>query len=80
MNEQTAEEKAQKGTTPVQNYVGQGFSFVDGNKSAERVKQNEEEIKQKAIEYVKTKYKTNVKVNNVVPARNAAIVMVECEE
>lgn len=80
MKEQTAEEKAQKGTTPVQNYVGQGFSFVDGNKSAERVKQNEEEIKQKAIEYVKTKYKTNVKVNNVVSARNAAIVMVECEE
>ncbi|MBC1987795.1 DUF1672 family protein [Listeria sp. FSL L7-0478] len=80
MKEQTVEEKAQKGTTPVQNYVGQGFSFVDGNKSAERVKQNEEEIKQKAIEYVKTKYKTNVKVNNVVPARNAAVVMVECEE
>lgn len=80
MKEQTAEEKAQKGTTPVQDYVGQGFSFGDGNKSAERVKQNEVEIKQKAIEYMKTKYKTNVKVNNVVPARNAAVVMVECEE
>ncbi|EAC8434180.1 DUF1672 family protein [Listeria monocytogenes] len=80
MNEKTEQEKAQEGTTPVQDYVGQGFSFVDGEKSAERVKQNEEEIKQKAIEYVKTKYKTNVKVNNVVPARNAAVVMVECEE
>ncbi|EAE6663326.1 hypothetical protein BGM61_14740, partial [Listeria monocytogenes] len=53
MNEKTEQEKAQEGTTPVQDYVGQGFSFVDGEKSAERVKQNEEEIKQKAIEYVK---------------------------
>ncbi|MBC6296663.1 DUF1672 family protein [Listeria sp. FSL L7-1517] len=76
----TAEEKAQEGTTPVQDYVGQGFSFVDGNKSAERVKKHEEEIKQEAINYMKTTYKTDVKVNNVVPARNAAVVMVECEE
>ncbi|MBC1537283.1 DUF1672 family protein, partial [Listeria sp. FSL L7-1485] len=75
--EQTAEEKAQKGTTPVQDYVGQGYSFVDGNKSAERVKKHEEEIKQVAIDYMKTKYKTNVKVNNMVPARNAAVVMLE---
>lgn len=29
---------------------------------------------------MKTTYKTDVKVNNVVPARNAAVVMVECEE
>ncbi|MBC6296650.1 DUF1672 family protein [Listeria sp. FSL L7-1517] len=76
----TAEEKAQEGTTPVQDYVGQGFSFVDGDKSAERVKKHEEEIKQEAINYMKTTYKTDVKVNNVVPARNAAVVMVECEE
>ncbi|MBC1875136.1 DUF1672 family protein, partial [Listeria seeligeri] len=40
----------------------------------------EEEIKQEAINYMKTTYKTDVKVNNVVPARNAAVVMVECEE
>ncbi|MBC1571742.1 DUF1672 family protein [Listeria sp. FSL L7-1426] len=77
MNEQTAEEKAQKGTTPVQNYVGQGYSFVDGNKSAERVRKHEEKIKQEAINYMKDTYKTEVKVNNVVPARNAAVVMVE---
>ncbi|MBC6296651.1 DUF1672 family protein [Listeria sp. FSL L7-1517] len=76
----TAEEKAQEGTTPVQDYVGQGFSFVDGDKSAERVKKHEEEIKQEAINYMKTTYKTDVKVNNVVQARNAAVVMVECEE
>ncbi|MDT0017553.1 DUF1672 family protein [Listeria swaminathanii] len=80
INEKTEQEKAQEGTTPVQNYVGQGYSFVDGNKSAERVKKNEEEIKQVAIDYVKTKYKTNVKVTNVVPARNAAVVIVECKE
>ncbi|MBC1248820.1 DUF1672 family protein [Listeria welshimeri] len=79
MNEKTEQEKAQEGTTPVQDYVGQGFSFVDGDKSEERVKEYEEEIKQKAIEYVQTKYKTKVKVNNVVPARNAAVVMIECE-
>ncbi|EAC4315221.1 DUF1672 family protein [Listeria monocytogenes] len=80
MNEKTEQEKAQEGTTPVEYYVDQGYSFVDGNKSAERVKKHEEEIKQVAIDYMKTKYKTDVKVNNVVPARNAAVVIVECEE
>ncbi|MDT0003568.1 DUF1672 family protein [Listeria cossartiae subsp. cayugensis] len=79
MNEKTEQEKAQEGTTPVQDYVGQGYSFVDGNKSAERVKEHEEEIKQEAINYMKTKYKTDVKVNNVVPARNGAVVIVESE-
>ncbi|MBC1544890.1 DUF1672 family protein [Listeria cossartiae] len=79
MNEKTEKEKAQEGTTPVQDYVGQGYSFVDGNKSAERVKEHEEEIKQEAINYMKTKYKTDVKVNNVVPARNGAVVIVESD-
>ncbi|EAF3626600.1 DUF1672 family protein [Listeria monocytogenes] len=79
MNETTEQEKAQEGTTPVQEYVGQGYSFVDGNKSSERVKEHEEEIKQEAINYMKTKYKTDVKVNNVVPARNGAVVIVESE-
>ncbi|MBF2703462.1 DUF1672 family protein [Listeria welshimeri] len=80
LNEKTEQEKAQEGTTPVQDYVGQGFSFVDGDKSEELVKRDEEKIKQEAINYVKNRYKTDVKVNNVVPARNAAVVMVECEE
>ncbi|MBF2341914.1 DUF1672 family protein [Listeria welshimeri] len=80
MNEKTEQEKAQEGTSPVQDYVGQGFSFVDGDKSEELVKRDEEKIKQEAINYVKNTYKTDVKVNNVVPARNAAVVMVECEE
>lgn len=79
MNEKTEEEKEQEGTTPVQDYVGQGYSFVDGDKSAERVKKQEEEIKQEAINYMKTTYKTDVKVNNVVPARNGAVVIVESE-
>ncbi|MBC1999762.1 DUF1672 family protein [Listeria marthii] len=79
INGKTEQEKAQEGTTPVQEYVGQGYSFVDGNKSAERVKKHEEEIKQAAINYMKTKYKTDVKVNNVVPARNGAVVIVESE-
>ncbi|MBM5611421.1 DUF1672 family protein [Listeria seeligeri] len=78
-NEKTEEEKEQEGTTPVQDYVGQGYSFVDGDKSAERVKKQEEEIKQEAINYMKTTYKTDVKVNNVVPARNGAVVIVESE-
>ncbi|EAE1348288.1 DUF1672 family protein [Listeria monocytogenes] len=80
MNEKTEQEKEQEGTTPVQDYVGQGFSFVDGEKSAVRVKKDEEKIKQEAINYMKNTYKTDVKVNNVVPARNAAVVMVESEE
>ncbi|ECB9806333.1 DUF1672 family protein [Listeria monocytogenes] len=80
MNEKTEQEKAQEGTTPVQDYVDQGYSFVDGNKSAERVKKHKEEIKQVAIDYMKTKYKTEVEVTNVVPARNAAVVIVKCNE
>ncbi|MBF2484741.1 DUF1672 family protein [Listeria welshimeri] len=80
LNEKTEQEKAQEGTTPVQDYVGQGFSFVDGDKSEELVNRDEEKIKQEAINYVKNTYKTDVKVNNLVPARNAAVVMVECEE
>ncbi|WP_267650727.1 DUF1672 family protein [Listeria welshimeri] len=80
LNEKTEQEKAQEGTTPVQDYVGQGFSFVDGDKSEELVKRDEEKIKQEAINYVKNTYKTDVKVNHVVTARNAAVVMVECEE
>ncbi|MBF2507804.1 DUF1672 family protein [Listeria welshimeri] len=79
LNEKTEQEKAQEGTTPVQDYVGQGFSFVDGDKSAERVKKHEEEIKQEVINYIKTKYKTDVKANNVVPARNGVVVIVESE-
>ncbi|MBC1807179.1 DUF1672 family protein [Listeria sp. FSL L7-0993] len=79
INGKTEQEKAQEGSTAVQDYVGQGYSFVDGNKSAERVKEHEEEIKQVAIDYMKTKYKTDVKVNNVVPARNGAVVIVESE-
>ncbi|MBC2333766.1 hypothetical protein HBP45_13575, partial [Listeria welshimeri] len=49
LNEKTEQEKAQEGTTPVQDYVGQGFSFVDGDKSEELVKRDEEKIKQEAI-------------------------------
>ncbi|MBF2703461.1 DUF1672 family protein [Listeria welshimeri] len=79
LNEKTEQEKAQEGTTPVQDYVGQGYSFVDGDKSAEQVKKHKKEIKQEAINYMKTTYKTDVKVNNVVPARNGAVVIVESE-
>ncbi|WP_040504860.1 DUF1672 family protein [Listeria fleischmannii] len=74
------EKKADDGTTPVAEYKGQGFIFVDGDKSKEIVEKNAAEIKKRAIAYMKDTYKTNVKVNNVVPARDAAVVMVEAEE
>ncbi len=73
-------EKETKDTTPVQDYVGQGFIFVDGDKSKDIVEKNEAEISRRAIKYMKETYKTDVKVNNVVPARSAAVVMVEAEE
>ncbi len=62
---------------PVQEYIGQGKDFVDGEKSAETVKKNEKEIESLAIEFMKTNYKTDVKVNEVYPAKNAAVVFVE---
>lgn len=74
------EKKANDGTTPVAEYKGQGFIFVDGDKSKPIVEKNKAEIKKRAIAYMKDKYKTDVKVNNVVPARDAAVVMVEAEE
>jgi hypothetical protein len=74
------EKKADEGTTPVAEYKGQGFIFVDGDKSKDIVEKNEAEIKKRAIAYMKDTYKTDVKVNNVVPARDAAVVMVEAEE
>ncbi|MGJ8731142.1 DUF1672 family protein [Listeria aquatica] len=74
------DKKADDGTTPVAEYKGQGFIFVDGDKSKPIVEKNEAEIKKRAIAYMKNKYKTDVKVNNVVPARSAAVVMVEAEK
>ncbi|WP_254260037.1 DUF1672 family protein [Listeria fleischmannii] len=77
---ETNEKKEAEGTTPVQEYVGQGFIFVNGDKSKDIVEKNEAEISRRAIKYMKETYKTDVKVNNVVPARSAAVVMVEAEE
>ncbi len=74
------EKKTDDGTTPVAEYEGQGFRLVDGDKSKPIVEKNEAEIKKRAIAYMKDTYKTNVKVNNVVPARDAAVVKVEAEE
>ncbi|WP_254260051.1 DUF1672 family protein [Listeria fleischmannii] len=54
--------------------------FVDGDKSKDIVEKNEAEISRRAVKYMKETYKTDVKVNNVVPARSAAVVMVEAEE
>ncbi|EMG27393.1 hypothetical protein X560_2597 [Listeria fleischmannii 1991] len=79
-NSDEKEKKADDGTTPVAEYKGQGFIFVDGDKSKDIVEKNEAEIKKRAVAYMKDTYKTNVKVNNVVPARDAAVVMVEAEE
>ncbi|WP_167630287.1 DUF1672 family protein [Listeria valentina] len=79
-NSNEKEKKADDGTTPVADYKGQGFSLVDGDKSKPIVEKNEAEIKKRAIAYMKDKYKTDVKVNNVVPARDAAVVKVEAEE
>lgn len=79
-NSNEKEKKTDDGTTPVAEYKGQGFSLVDGDKSKPIVEKNEAEIKKRAIAYMKDKYKTDVKVNNVVPARDAAVVKVEAEE
>lgn len=79
-NSNEKEKKADGGTTPVAEYKGQGFSLVDGDKSKPIVEKNEAEIKKRAIAYMRDKYKTDVKVNNVVPARDAAVIKVEAEE
>ncbi|MBC1399760.1 DUF1672 family protein [Listeria fleischmannii] len=79
-NSDEKEKKADDGTTPVAEYKGQGFRLVDGDKSKDIVEKNEAEIKKRAITYMKDTYKTNVKVNNVVPARDAAVVKVEAEK
>lgn len=64
----------------VQDYVGQGFIFIDGDKTKGIVTENKDTISQYAIDYFTEKYKMDVKVNNVVPARNASVVMLQSKQ
>ncbi|EUJ33860.1 lipoprotein [Listeria floridensis FSL S10-1187] len=79
MNEDKEKKDAVQ-TTPVEEYTGQGYSLVDGEKSKTVVEKNQAEIEKRAVTYIKEKYHTDVVVNNVVPARNAAVVMVEAKQ
>lgn len=79
MDAKSNDEKTKK-EVAVQDYVGQGFIFIDGDKTKEIVTENKDTISQYAIDYFTEKYKMDVKVNNVVPARNASVVMLQSKQ
>lgn len=67
-------------TTPVQDYVGQGYIFQGGKSTEKFVEAHEKQIGDAAKVYLKQEFGIDVKVNNVVPARLAAVVLVSSEE
>ncbi|WP_222717472.1 DUF1672 family protein [Listeria portnoyi] len=77
MDKQGKDDVASKQEVAVQDYNGQGFIFIDGDKTKDIVAENKEVISKYALDYFKEKYHTDVVVNNVVPARNAAVVILE---
>lgn len=61
----------------VQSYIGQGFKLDKGNKTTNIAKKHILEIKKAVQTYFIERYKTNVKVHNVVGAVDGASVFVE---
>ncbi|MCY7770659.1 DUF1672 domain-containing protein [Bacillus haynesii] len=63
----------------VQDYTGQGYALDGGQATAEIAKAHHEEIEKAVKTFFLEKYKTKVKVHNIVGALNAASVFVESE-
>lgn len=80
MDKKSNEDSVSKKEVAVQNYTGQGFIFIDGDKTKDIVAENKDVISKYALDYFREKYDTDVVVNNVVPARNAAVVILESKE
>ncbi len=74
------EESSTSSVTPVQEYIGQGFTMTQGDRTADEVATYPQEIEAAAKAYMKERYQFDVVVNNIVPARDGALVIVESIE
>ena len=63
----------------VQDYTGQGYALDGGQATAKIAEAHHEEIEKAVKAFFLDKYKTKVKVHNIVGALNAASVFVESE-
>ncbi|MBL5768419.1 hypothetical protein B5V88_07570 [Heyndrickxia sporothermodurans] len=65
---------------PVQDYIGQGFSFDNGEKTGEFAKKHREEIIKVVDQFFKKEYGLEVTTHNLVGAKNAVLVFVESKQ
>jgi hypothetical protein len=61
----------------VQEYTGEGYALPYGKETDKIAEANRDQIEEAAIKFFREKYKTDVKVHNMVGARNGATVFVE---
>ncbi|EWG12084.1 DUF1672 family protein [Cytobacillus firmus] len=61
----------------VQDYTGEGYSLANGKETDEIAEANRAQIDEAAKKFFQEKYKTEVKVHNVVGAKDGATVFVE---
>lgn len=62
---------------PVQDYVGQGYSLPNGEKTGEFAKTHKKEIVDQVNKFFKDKYELEVTTHNLVGATNAVVAFVE---
>ncbi|MEK5520321.1 hypothetical protein B5V89_12440 [Heyndrickxia sporothermodurans] len=82
INSQTNNKKAEEDEIfmPVQDYIGQGFSFDNGEKTGEFAKKHREEIIKVVDQFFKKEYGLEVTPHNLVGAKNAVVVFVESKQ
>lgn len=72
------EKKEEKEFVSVQEYTGEGFKLRNGSEVSDQIAEdNREEVESAVKKFFKEKYKTEVKVHNIVGARGYATVFVE---
>ncbi|MFJ7935245.1 DUF1672 family protein [Sporosarcina sp. NPDC096371] len=75
--EQVGKEYREKNYVPVQEYVGEGFRLEADNGTDAIAEKKREEVEQAVKKFFVDKYKTDVKVHNIVGTTGAASVFVE---
>ncbi|WP_044339879.1 DUF1672 family protein [Rossellomorea aquimaris] len=69
--------KIEKHLVSVQNYKGEGYTLHDGGEMDKIAEANRKEVESTVKEFFKEKYKTEVKVHNIVGNEDGATVFVE---
>ncbi|MEH7107145.1 DUF1672 family protein [Bacillus sp. JJ1764] len=79
-NETVDKKNAEDGYMPVQDYIGQGYSFNYGEKTGEFAKKHRQKIIDKVHHFFMEKYGLNVTVHSLVGAKNAVVAFVESKQ